>query len=361
MKQNRDLLEAFDAVSDEQWHSAIERFLKGQPLTQLNWEVEQGVTISPLQRRADTTSVPTGWQSAQGGNQWRLTEAFVLRSQADLTASNNQLLDALHKGADALHLQWHYCPSRSDLDQLFKGVLLDLVTLHFEASALEPANFVPAVSTWVNAQQVQGSCALAQRSPAELWPLLATALPTKNWRWLSFSFYQQEDQTMAKALYQASLWFDFLLKKDYSLTQIVQSMRFEYAIEPRYFVALARIRAFKRCWLALLKGYDSPTVWPWLHAKTVNDAEADQYRNMLVGTTQAMSAVIAGVDSLLVEPSDGQDTATDFTRRIARNVQHLLEAESYLNRVTDPAAGAYYIEHLTTELTEQAWQQFCAL
>lgn len=271
------------------------------------------------------------------------------------------MLHALTQGADALLIQWQYIPNNTDLDQLFEGVLLDLIQVHFEASSLDPAAMVRAIGNWPTAQQLQGSCALTALEPAELWPLLAPIIGQVSWRWLNFTIATQDSQGLAKALHQASLWFDFLLEKDYSLTQITHWMRFDYAIEARYFVALARLRAFKRCWVALLEAYQTPTpVWPWLHASTVNNTEADQYRNMLVGTTQAMAAVVAGIDSLWVRPSNGLEEASSFTRRIARNVQHLLQAESYLHRVVDPASGAYYIEHLTTELTEQAWQQFCA-
>ncbi len=361
MKQPQDLFAAFEAVSDEQWQQAIERFLKGQPLEQLDWEAEEGVRISPIQRHGDAPSISTGWTSAQGGNQWRLAEAVILNSSTDLIAANGLLLKALTMGADALSIQWQYLPSTGDLEQLFEGVLLDLITVHFEGRALDAAAFIGAINGWAGAETVQGSAALAVLSPADLWPILQAAPKLSHWRWLNFSITTKDSKGLANALYQASLWFDFLLEKNYSSTQITELMRFDYAIEPRYFVSLARLRAFKRCWLALLKAYESETVWPWLHAYTVNDPLADQYRNMLVGTTQAMAAVVAGVDSLRVEPSNGLAEATEFTRRIARNVQHLLQSESYLNRVVDPAQGAYYIEHLTTQLTEQAWQQFCAL
>jgi methylmalonyl-CoA mutase len=81
---------------------------------------------------------------------------------------------------------------------------------------------------------------------------------------------------------------------------------------------------------------------------------ADPHQNMIRAATQAMSAVIAGVDRLTVQPAE--DTA--FGRRIARNVQHLLKMESYLDRVIDPAAGSYYIEKLTDALAEKAWGLF---
>lgn len=362
MKQSQDLFQSFDAVVEEQWHTAIERFLKGKPLENLHWELEEGVTISPLQRKSTVTPSPIGWESAQGGNQWGIAEAIVVENKEAVATANQSLLHALNQGANTLLIHWGYVPSTADLDALLKGVLLELVYLHFEVSQLETAAWLKTLQQWPHAAQVQGSCALAPLAPAELWPLLEPVAKQLSWKWLNFTIDREDSQGLANALYQASLWFDFLLEKGYSTAQISSWMRFEYTIEARYFVALARLRALKRCWLALLAAYEAPaTTWPWFHASTHNDATADQYRNMLVGTTQAMAAVIAGVDSLWVCPSNGLEAATDFTKRIARNVQHLLQSESYLHRVVDPAAGAYYLEHMTTELTQQAWQQFCEL
>ena len=73
-----------------------------------------------------------------------------------------------------------------------------------------------------------------------------------------------------------------------------------------------------------------------------------------------MSAVIGGADRLYVLPSNHfrQEPGTAFSRRIARNVQHLLKMESHLHRVVDPGAGSFYIEKLTEKLAEQAWKHF---
>ncbi|MEM9992405.1 MAG: methylmalonyl-CoA mutase family protein, partial [Bacteroidota bacterium] len=69
------------------------------------------------------------------------------------------------------------------------------------------------------------------------------------------------------------------------------------------------------------------------------------------------SAVVGGTDRLTILPADF-DKQNTFTTRIARNVQHLLQLESYLDRVGDPAAGSYYLETLTDKLAVAAWQKF---
>ena len=80
---------------------------------------------------------------------------------------------------------------------------------------------------------------------------------------------------------------------------------------------------------------------------------------MLRGTTEAMSAAIGGVYSLEVTPFDASfENPTEFSKRIARNVELLLKHESHFDQVVDPAGGSYYIENLTQSIAAEAWKLF---
>ncbi|MCK5461958.1 MAG: methylmalonyl-CoA mutase small subunit, partial [Bacteroidales bacterium] len=99
----------------------------------------------------------------------------------------------------------------------------------------------------------------------------------------------------------------------------------------------------------------------FIHTNTSawNQTVYDPYVNMLRGTTEAMSSVIGGTDSLTVRPYDAAFRPADnFSNRVARNTQVVLKEESYLDKVIDPAAGSYYIEKLTAILIEGAWELF---
>ena len=92
---------------------------------------------------------------------------------------------------------------------------------------------------------------------------------------------------------------------------------------------------------------------------TWNQTEYDPYVKKLRGTTEAMSAAIAGVHSLEVLPFDYSfEAPTEFSKRIARNAQLLLKKESHFDQVIDPAGGAYYIESLTSSIAAEAWKLF---
>ena len=93
-------------------------------------------------------------------------------------------------------------------------------------------------------------------------------------------------------------------------------------------------------------------------------AQRDPWVNMLRTTVAAFGAGVGGADTVLVQPFDAAipgglpGTAAGFARRIARNTQLLLLEESHLGRVLDPAAGSWFVEDLTEQLAEQAWEHF---
>ena len=90
-----------------------------------------------------------------------------------------------------------------------------------------------------------------------------------------------------------------------------------------------------------------------------NQTIFDSYVNLLRSQTEAMSATLGGIHSLVVTPFDlPYEQPNDFSERIARNQQLLLKEESHFGQVVDPGAGSYYIEHLTNSLAVEAWKIF---
>ena len=95
------------------------------------------------------------------------------------------------------------------------------------------------------------------------------------------------------------------------------------------------------------------------HLTTSTQTDNENY-NKIKATAQAMAAVIGGAKRLYIYPSDEvkDGLGTPFAQRIALNIQHLMQLESYMDRVVDPAAGSYYIENLTNKLATAAWTKF---
>lgn len=136
-----------------------------------------------------------------------------------------------------------------------------------------------------------------------------------------------------------------------------ESVIVKFDIGISYFIEIAKLRAFKLLWGNLLEAYQLEPTEPtlWAHISEASQVE-NTHTNKIRATTQAMSAVIGGIEILSIAPSDTiEGENSDLNIRIARNIQHLLQMESYLDKVADPSAGSYYIEKLTNQMAETVW------
>jgi methylmalonyl-CoA mutase len=137
-------------------------------------------------------------------------------------------------------------------------------------------------------------------------------------------------------------------------------LQIELTLGSDFFLEIAALRALRVLWCDVLAhaGCPAGAARSWVHAATSGRtlARRDPHVNLLRGTTQAMSAVLGGADSLYVRPFDGDDGAPSAAgRRLARNVQLILAHECRLDQVGDPAGGSWYVESLTRDLAAAAW------
>jgi methylmalonyl-CoA mutase len=127
---------------------------------------------------------------------------------------------------------------------------------------------------------------------------------------------------------------------------------------------IAKFRAARYLWSKIVNAYglsDSDNATMFIHCTNTqfNKTVYDPYVNMLRSTTETMSAVLGGIDSMTVLPFNAIfEESTNFSERIARNQQLILKGESYFDKVVDPAAGSYYIENLTNNIIHETWKLF---
>lgn len=365
MTQKENLFQEFEAVSTDKWISTITKTLKDKSIDSLNWSIEEGLITSPIQRAENTISQYIGTATLANNNSWKICEVISIPLSGNYFQANQDILHFLNAGSNALIIDFPIIPNTADLNTLFQGVLLELVDVHFKGSALNlnPLAFLQVIATMNNSEKLCGSCdfgVVLDEVVINCINYCQNTLP--NLRLINIPIPSHTSNDLSHAIFVASQWMDKLQLIGKSISQITTLLRFEFYIGDYFFVELANIRAFKKMWFGLLEAYEvADAILPHLHASTLSAQKEDQYWNMITATTQTMAAAIAGVDSIWVCPCNGQQHADDFTRRIARNVAHLLQSESHLNRVIDPAAGSYYIEHLTTAIAQKSWQQFCNL
>ncbi|MGB1008067.1 MAG: methylmalonyl-CoA mutase family protein, partial [Thalassobaculaceae bacterium] len=145
-----------------------------------------------------------------------------------------------------------------------------------------------------------------------------------------------------------------------SVAAALGEIEFSLAAGVDLFMTVAKLRAVRRLWarVAEASGGAAPMA---LHVGTAERviSRRDPWVNMLRATIAGFAAGIAGADSVAVSPYDqARGLSDDFGRRIARNAQVILQEESALGQVIDPAGGSWFIEDLTERLAQAAWRRF---
>ncbi|MFD2371632.1 methylmalonyl-CoA mutase family protein [Brevibacillus sp. GCM10020057] len=170
-------------------------------------------------------------------------------------------------------------------------------------------------------------------------------------------------QELAYALATGVEYVQAMLERGLSIEEVAPQVQFAFSIGSNLFMEIAKIRAARMLWSAIVESYGGSEAAQkmTIHARTSawNKTMLDPHVNLLRATTEAFSAVVGGVDSLHVSAFDEAiRPASEFSRRIARNTQIILQQEAHLAKVVDPAGGSWYVEALTDELAEKAWQLF---
>ena len=141
-------------------------------------------------------------------------------------------------------------------------------------------------------------------------------------------------------------------------------LAFHVTLDTDFFLDIARLRALRVLWsdVLLACGVEPARQRPaWVHARTGDRmlSRLDPHTNLLRTTTAAMAAACGGVDSLHVTPWDGLLARPGGAgRRLARNIQLILGHECRFGAVVDPAGGSWYVEALTRQVGERAWEVF---
>ena len=151
-----------------------------------------------------------------------------------------------------------------------------------------------------------------------------------------------------------------------SLQAATRQIVFSYSVGTNFFLAIAKLRAARKLWARVVEasGGDRDAQRMRLHVRTSKRVitTRDPWVNLLRNTVGTFAGAVAGADAITSEPFDkALGLSNDFSRRIARNTQLILQEESHLGRVLDPAGGSWMIESITDELAEKAWQTMQAV
>ena len=392
-----NLLADFPAITTEEWMAKINADLKGADFEKkLVWKTNEGFNVMPFYRLEDvaelktTTSAPGEFPYVRGtktDNDW------YVRQDIDATCAktaNAKALDVLNKGINSLGFILNKKELSAEyIATLLNGICPECVELNFRVCIRCAAQLATILADYFKAQgadlaKVEGSIncdpinrmllkgkELNQAEVAEIAvATVKAAAVLPKFRVIGVNSLSLNNagaycsQELGYALAWGAEYMTMLTEAGLTADEAGKAIKFNMGVGGNYFMEIAKFRAARMLWAMIVKAYAPAcdcAAKMRVHAETstFNKTIYDAHVNLLRTQTEAMSATIAGVDSLTVNGFDvTYKESDDFSERIARNQQLLLKEESHFDKVTDPSAGSYYIENLTNSIAEQAWKLF---
>ena len=396
--KSEKLFTEFPPVPTEKWEEVITADLKGADYERkLVWKTGEGFNVRPYYRAENLEGIKfLGSQAGEfpyvrgthAHNRWRVhqTVSVVCPKEA-----NAEALKILNAGVDSLG----FCIasadfSAADLDTLLKDICIPAVEITFcgektahvaelvlakvekEGIAKEDVRIAFCIDPLVKGLSSKGEfCSPnGEKCIARIVELIHKTKEYKHVRIVTVAgqtFGNSGSTIVEELAFTLSAGHDYLVRltdAGLDVDAAARKLRFSFSVSSNYFMEIAKFRAARMLWANIVKGYGPAkncACKMQIHAETSrwNQTVYDPYVNMLRGTTEAMSATIAGVHSLEVMPFDASfENPTEFSKRIARNVELLLKNESHFDQVVDPAGGSYYVENLTQSIAAEAWKLF---
>lgn len=397
-KTMQNLFEDFAPISTEAWAEKIKTDLKGADYEKkLIWKSPEGIRIKPFYRNEDIenldylNNMPDQFPFIRGTKKHNdhlvRQDIFV----DDIEKVNKKALDIIMKGVTSLGFIFsdQYVAKVSDIERLMENIYADSVEVNFMIGAGSHkviSVYEELVKKYNRApEKIQGSvdfdpfcaitfkgkfCQTEEYAFAHAAQLLDAAEFLPNLKVFCVNGLNLRNaganvvQELAYSLSMGTEYLTRLTEKGISVDEIAPRIKFNFGVGSNYFMEIAKFRAARALWAKIVNAYGpkaSEITKMHIHASNIsfNKTIYDAHVNMLRTTTESLSAILGGVDSFAVLPYNANfEWPTPFAERIARNQQLVIKEESFMDKVVDPAAGSYYIESLTAEIMEKAWELF---
>lgn len=405
-----NLLADFPPVSTEEWMKKIMEDLKGADFEKkLVWKTDESFNVQPFYRLENvdnlktTELLPGKFPYVRGtktDNEWFIRQDIKVEN---IKEANAKVLDILNNGINSLEFDLRGLEITPVLiDNLLENINAECIELNFLVDTDNTSLLANILTEYFsvhqyNLKKLQGSIgfdpigemlqdgkkrskeqisekakiAVEAISKLHFYRIIGVNAVTLN---NAGAFITQE---LGNALAWGNQYLSMMIDAGVDISLAAKKIKFNFGIGSNYFMEIAKFRAARLLWALIVDAYQpvcscednsnakdgtckcAPKMM--IHAETTNFNKTifDAHVNMLRTQTEAMSAVLGGIDSLTVLGYDNVFNApNEFAERIARNQQLLLKEESHFDKVVDPAAGSYYIEILTKEIAQQAWKLF---
>ncbi|MBJ6123027.1 methylmalonyl-CoA mutase [Sphingomonas mollis] len=396
------------------WQAAAAREVKGRDLT---WPTPEGIDVKPLYTADDVKTDPglPGFApftrgvraSMYAGRPWTIRQyagfstaeesnAFYRRNLAAGQKGLSVAFDlATHRGYDSDHPRVTgdvgkagvAIDSVEDMKILFDGIPLDQMSVSMTMNGA----VIPILAFFIVAGEEQGVARHlldgtiqndilkefmvrntyiyppdpSMRIIADIIAYTSAEMPKFNS--ISISGYHMQEagatqvQELAFTIADGREYARAAMAAGLDIDRFAGRLSFFFAIGMNFFMEVAKLRAARTLWhrvMTDLGAKDERSKMLRTHCQTsgVSLQEQDPYNNVIRTTIEAMAAMCGGTQSLHTNALDEAIALpTDFSARIARNTQIVLQEETGMTKVVDPLGGSYYVESLTQQLVDQAW------
>nr|WP_086491964.1 methylmalonyl-CoA mutase [Novosphingobium panipatense] len=397
------------------WKAAAEKEVKGKDLT---WNTPEGIAVKPLYTAEDVTVDPglPGFApftrgvraSMYAGRPWTIRQyagfstaeesnAFYRRNLAAGQKGLSVAFDlATHRGYDSDHPRvvgdvgkaGVAIDSVEDMKILFDGIPLDKMSVSMTMNGA----VIPILAFFIVAGEEQGVDRKlldgtiqndilkefmvrntyiyppepSMRIISDIFGYTSREMPKFNS--ISISGYHMQEagatqvQELAFTIADGAEYVKYGVASGLDIDKFAGRLSFFFAIGMNFFMEVAKLRAARVLWhrvMTNLGAKDERSKMLRTHCQTsgVSLQEQDPYNNVIRTTIEAMASMLGGTQSLHTNALDEAIALpTDFSARIARNTQIIIQEETGMCNVVDPLGGSYYIEALTQQLVDQAWE-----
>jgi len=398
----------------DDWKALAEKEVKGRDLT---WHTPEGIDVKPLYTQEDVADVDPGLPgfapftrgvraSMYAGRPWTIRQyagfstaeesnAFYRRNLAAGQKGLSVAFDlATHRGYDSDHPRVVGDVGKAgvaidtveDMKILFDGIPLDKMSVSMTMNGA----VIPILAFFIVAGEEQGvpqamldgtiqndilkefmvrntyiyPPAPSMRVVSDIIAYTSAHMPKFNS--ISISGYHMQEagatavQELAFTIADGKEYAKAAMAAGLDIDAFAGRLSFFFAIGMNFFMEVAKLRAARKLWHGIMDGLgakDERSKMLRTHCQTsgVSLAEQDPYNNVIRTTVEAMAAALGGTQSLHTNALDEAIALpTDFSARIARNTQLVLQEETGITHVVDPLGGSYYVEALTQELHDRA-------
>lgn len=324
------------------------------------------------------------YRKALGAGQQGVSVAFDLATHRGYDSDHPRVVGDVGKAGVAID-------SVEDMKILFDGIPLDKVSVSMTMNGA----VIPVLASFIVAGEEQGvdRAALSgtiqndvlkefmvrntyiyppdpsMRIVSDIIEFSSAQMPKFNS--ISISGYHMQEaganlvQELAFTLADGREYVRAALARGMDVDAFAGRLSFFFAIGMNFFMEAAKLRAARFLWHRIMSEFNpknEKSLMLRTHCQTsgVSLQEQDPYNNIVRTAYEAMSAVLGGTQSLHTNSFDEAIALpTDFSSRIARNTQLILQNETGVTNVVDPLAGSYYVEKLTADLADEAWKIIC--